>query len=227
MSRKTVVEQLRDWEKEHGRCWHQEIENIALSGGTWGSAADHFGVPKLPLRQFCHRRGFRYPWQKPGDPNYQPSVRAGQKANLYEYQGRQWTLRELSELSSIKDTTIYYRLNKGWSVEKAITTPVVHNGIPKWFTYRGERLTLRQLSERYRISKATLYSRLYRGWSIDQMMGEPVLSAAESGSRGGQARHGKWKPENDCPVNGSPGVHRGAGGAGIGRTPQHHQENRE
>lgn len=42
------------------------------------------------------------------------------KANLYEYQGKMYTLTELAELSGIKRATIQKRLNRGASVDDAM-----------------------------------------------------------------------------------------------------------
>lgn len=48
--------------------------------------------------------------------------------NMYEYEGQQMSLEELSQLSGIKKHTIYQRLLKGWSVVDAVETPVMKKG---------------------------------------------------------------------------------------------------
>lgn len=51
------------------------------------------------------------------------------KSNLYAYMGTKMTLRELSELSGLKEQLIYQRINNlNWSVEKAIETPRLEKG---------------------------------------------------------------------------------------------------
>lgn len=40
------------------------------------------------------------------------------------YQGKRYTIAELSELCGIKPSTLSYRLDRNWSIEKAINTPV-------------------------------------------------------------------------------------------------------
>jgi hypothetical protein len=66
--------------------------------------------------------------------NYEPSncrwantkVQAYNKTNTkyYDYKGDNYTLSELSLICGIKSRTIYNRLLFGWSVEKAVETPV-------------------------------------------------------------------------------------------------------
>lgn len=41
-----------------------------------------------------------------------------------EYDGSTWTVTELSRMSGISSSVLYYRLNHGWSVEDAISKPV-------------------------------------------------------------------------------------------------------
>ena len=42
---------------------------------------------------------------------------------LFEYNGVHYTAAELSELSGIKTAIIRQRINSGWTVKKAVTTP--------------------------------------------------------------------------------------------------------
>lgn len=47
--------------------------------------------------------------------------------HFIEYKGKRKTLAEWSELTNINSSTIRQRLNLGWTVEKALTTPVRRN----------------------------------------------------------------------------------------------------
>lgn len=68
------------------------------------------------------------------DEGYSPSncrwvnrkVQGNNKSNnvRYEYKGEMYTASELSDISGIKYHTIIGRLTKGWSVAKAVETPV-------------------------------------------------------------------------------------------------------
>lgn len=53
--------------------------------------------------------------------------RPSKKALVFEFDGKKRSLKELSEISGIKPMTINSRIKKGWSVEKAINTPLMKN----------------------------------------------------------------------------------------------------
>lgn len=46
---------------------------------------------------------------------------------VYKYKEKTYTLSELSLFYGIKASTIYGRIYKGWAVEKAVETPIVHH----------------------------------------------------------------------------------------------------
>lgn len=61
------------------------------------------------------------------DPNMQVCV---------EYQGRKITLRQLAEETGIKYMTLYMRLRRGWSVERAIGVATISPKVRGTMTYR-------------------------------------------------------------------------------------------
>ena len=48
-------------------------------------------------------------------------VPSGRRPTLYEYRGGMYSVRQLSEMTDIKLTTIRFRLHRGWDAEMAIT----------------------------------------------------------------------------------------------------------
>lgn len=125
----SVVNTLSEWERQNGQCWVQKIHSLAESGETWQTTAEYFGVNVEQLKNCCRGRGFKFPWQGAKSPLLRQRQREACKNNgrprLYWYRGKQYMLVELAELSSIKETTIYRRINsKQWTVEKAVETPV-------------------------------------------------------------------------------------------------------
>lgn len=43
---------------------------------------------------------------------------------IVRWNGKNYTVAQLAELSGIQAATIYYRLNRGWSIAKVLSTPV-------------------------------------------------------------------------------------------------------
>lgn len=129
---KTTLATLNNWEAVNDRCWVEEIHSLAEAGKTWCEVATVFNVEAKRLKRCCYNKGFRFPFRKKprvktrrtwkkGDPRWW----SGQKPNYYTYRGERKTLKELSATTSIKVTTIYYRIHqKKWSVEAAVETPV-------------------------------------------------------------------------------------------------------
>ena len=47
---------------------------------------------------------------------------------LYEYNGKRYSLKQLSQMSGIHHDTIEYRLKKGWGINEAVEIPASKNG---------------------------------------------------------------------------------------------------
>lgn len=120
-----ILTMLTQWEERTGECWYTKIKEVADSGGRWQDAADVFGVTNSGLRGFCCGRGLTFNWhyttiRAKTDP------RMGTKPNVYRYQGKDWTLKELSAFTGLKITTIYCRIHRnGWEVDRAVETPAM------------------------------------------------------------------------------------------------------
>jgi predicted DNA-binding protein YlxM (UPF0122 family) len=88
-------------------------------------------------------------------------VRVGDK--IYE------TLREAAEDFNISYRTVYDRIEHGWDILKALTTPVkeVENNIP--VTVNGQTFnSIAEAANALGIKKVTVYARLRKGQSIEQ-----------------------------------------------------------
>lgn len=89
----------------------------------------------------------------------------------YEYNGKLYTISELSEMSGISDNTLFSRFERGMSVKSAIETPVFS---PKLYEYNGKKYTLNELAKKAGIPQATLHTRLTRKWTLEEAMGIKV-----------------------------------------------------
>jgi len=96
-----------------------------------------------------------------------------ERTYLHEYQGEMWTVPELAELSGLAKEQLKVRLGRyGWTVEKAISTPVNSaQGKKLTFEWQGQQRTLKELSDLSGVSIKNLYQRITQfGWSVAQAM---------------------------------------------------------
>lgn len=140
--KKSASKILKDWEVENGRCWVKEIQMMAEQGKTWSDVSAFFGVEETRLRAAAYYIGVKFNLKRRVAKTRHWS---GQVPNYYWYQGRRWTLKELSEFSGIKHTTIYCRIHqKSWTVARAVETPVMTKsqaGQLGWEAVKNEQAT--------------------------------------------------------------------------------------
>lgn len=118
--------------------------------------------------------------------NYEPNncrftnakIQANNKTNtvFIEYKGKKQSLQEWADELNIKEGTIRWRLNHGYSVEKAFTTKVktTKNSGKKYLTYNGKTKTVSEWGKSIGIDANILYARLQRGWTIERTLETPV-----------------------------------------------------
>lgn len=101
-------------------------EPVTVNGITYSSKnafATAFGIPQASMFKYI-QKGMSLEeileMYKDGKP-----PRGAKPTRKYEYLGEQFTIKELAELSGLKQTTLEGRINqKGWTVERAVETPL-------------------------------------------------------------------------------------------------------
>lgn len=96
-----------------------------------------------------------------------------------EYNGRIYSLRQLAEAHDLSYATLRSRLNGGWSVDKAVNTPVAQNAQRKWL-YRGKLYTAAELAAMHgHLSTPAMLQRLKHGMSPEQAVVEPLTKGGK------------------------------------------------
>lgn len=102
------------------------------------------------------------------------------------FNGESMTLQQWSEKVGIKRETIAARLNKGKTVEAALTLSVATRPLNRGCDYHnhrignrviefgGVKLTLQQWSKKLGIKRECLATRLNRGWSVERAITTPA-----------------------------------------------------
>lgn len=70
-------------------------------------------------------------------------------------------------------STLSNRINKGWDIEKALTTPSVCRKNCD-ITYNGKTQTLYQWAKETGLTYSALRHRFDRGWDIEKILTTPV-----------------------------------------------------
>lgn len=85
-------------------------------------------------------------------------------SDLYEYEGRIYSKRQLAEIFGLSETTMYRRLNSGMSMEDAIN-PIMHGHT--LYEYRDNFYTQKELSNLTGTTRHTIRRGLDKGLSLE------------------------------------------------------------
>lgn len=97
-----------------------------------------------------------------------------QQARQIKYKGKTYSLRGLAEVAGMSYATLRSRLNGGWDVEKAVTTPVSPTITRRW-PFHGKLMTAPELAAIHgHISSEAMRNRLMSGMSAEQAVAEPL-----------------------------------------------------
>jgi hypothetical protein len=133
---------------------------------------------------------------------FAPAPAPRRKAAVYTFDGKTMTLVEWSKQTGINAGTLKSRLDKGWSVEEALTTPRLgrseaitraraKSGLPKprppkattgkrgkehLLEFRGECHSITEWSHITGINHRTIRSRLAKGWPVDRVLSEAAAN---------------------------------------------------
>lgn len=120
--------------------------------------------------------------RKDNDGNYTPqncewTVKKQQARNtstnrFLTYKGRTQCVAAWAEEFGLGTHTIRDRLNAGWSVDRAISTP--NNQGTKLIEFEGRTQTIAEWAKEAGISARRVWHRLDRGWSIQASLARPI-----------------------------------------------------
>ena len=102
--------------------------------------------------------------------------KSSKNSKKYTHNGKSLTLEEWSKETGINKATLYSRIGiLNWSLEKALTTPLISNKNTNKYTYNGRSLTLDEWSKETGISKSVLVTRMEtHKWSLERALTTPV-----------------------------------------------------
>lgn len=91
---------------------------------------------------------------------------------ILEFQGQKKCISEWGEIYGLKHDTIASRLERGFSIEKALMTPIQ---VPKnWITLNGEKVTVSMAEKTLGLTPNTIGARLKRGYTEEEAISIPI-----------------------------------------------------
>jgi hypothetical protein len=90
-----------------------------------------------------------------------------------EFNGERLPMVVWAERYGLRQATLRMRLECGWSIEKALTTPLQR--IKDRIEFNGESMLLSDWARRIGVDVRILWARLNRGWSVEKTLSTPKL----------------------------------------------------
>lgn len=135
-TRTFVTPEYRVWRDMNARCYIPSLKNYKYYGGRGITVCERWRKSYLNFLQDVGRRPSdkhsldRFPNK---DGNYEPEntrwatpdqqARNQSKTRLITFQGKTLCIADWSKVINVYPQIIKYRLDSGWSIEKALTTP--------------------------------------------------------------------------------------------------------
>jgi RNA polymerase sigma factor (sigma-70 family) len=121
-----------------------------------------------------HRRAIEYLREKLGSQHKSSNKNLEQPLT---YRGRTQTLRQWSQELGLKHRAVQQRLERGWTVERALSTPSQGRTAERCLTWGGRTQSIVEWSRETGIPRATIVARLHHPdqWTIEQILTTPHL----------------------------------------------------
>lgn len=98
-------------------------------------------------------------------------------SRLITFNGETLLMVDWSKRMGFKPATLAGRFARGWTVERAMTTPEARSRVRidnRTLTFGGETRCLADWSERLGFNKSLIQNRLRQGWSVEAILTTPV-----------------------------------------------------
>lgn len=178
--------EFRAWHGMISRCLYPSIKGYENYGGRGITVCDRW---RNSFENFYSDLGPRpsggYSLERVNnDGNYEPlnckwatklEQDNNRRTNVFiEFNGRRLTKSQWAREIGLKPISLYKRFNSGWSIERALTTPLK---IPPLIAYKGKQFRRSDLARELGISLQLLDYRIKSGWSEDMLNLPPSLSS--------------------------------------------------
>jgi len=190
---KTESPEYRVWGSMIKRCCNPKANRYDRYGGRGISVCERWQSFEAFFEDMGPRPSPKHSIERRNnDGNYEKAncywatwkeqARNKRTSRMLEFNGKTMCLAAWAEETGIASKVLCLRLRIGWSIERALTTPVQktrkdqgrnrHNN--RVLTFDGKKMCVTEWSEATRIPSVTLYARLKYGWSDERALTTPV-----------------------------------------------------
>ena len=173
------------WKNIRRRCNNKKRDDYERYGGRGIRVCERWDDFELFLEDMGHRPSDKHSIDRiDNDKDYNPencrwvtsTEQQRNKGNNYyiEYNGETMCMSAWAEKLGFSRDLLKNRIYRGWSIEKAFTTPKKEQPNKRYIDYIGEKYRLSELARKFSISSKTLTFRLKSGWSVDDAVNTPV-----------------------------------------------------
>ena len=172
------------WNAMKQRCFNETNQKFPRYGGRGITIADEW-LDFHEFENWAKENGYQKELtldRVDTDGNYEPSncrwvnqsIQQNNRNNnrIIEYEGKEYTLAELSDLYDMNSATLAQRLDKGMPVKKALNKKMNFNYI--LVEHEGESKPLKQWCEQLGLPYKTIHARVSRGWEPKEALQKPV-----------------------------------------------------
>lgn len=145
-----------------------EWKNDVKAFYEYVSKLPHFGEDGYSLNRIDNNGDY-----EPGNVEWADDITQmnnTSKNHLLEYRGSIKTLTEWSRIKGISHDCLKSRIQRGWSVEKALETPVQSKVREHHICYEGKEYSVTELSRMFNIPRTTLNQKIKQGIPINEIL---------------------------------------------------------
>lgn len=185
-----IARLYRIYQLMKGRCYNSNQSDYKWYGGRGIRVCDKWRESYLYFKEWALANGYTETLtidRIDSDGDYEPTncrwvnmtVQNNNKKSVpkYEFNGEKHSVSEWARLLGINRGLLKDRITKlGWSIEKALTTPVLPCGVKKTniiLEYNGEAHPIGTWEKLLGFKPETVRNRIKLGWSIEEALTIP------------------------------------------------------
>ncbi len=127
-----------------------------------GKCPDNFSLDRIDNNGDYSKENCRWATNKEQQNNTRYNIQL-------EYNNKKITVQELAILANIKETLVYDRIVRGWSIDRIVNTPPKPQN-KRMIVIDGEEISLMDFKRKYQLDHNVVISRYYKGLPLEDLI---------------------------------------------------------